>query len=272
VTGRGRAQGAVSIVNATATGLGCSLAIAARASATWSPAESGLKVEGAPDARLVEAVIAETFDLTGARGATVTVDCPFPPSRGLKTSSSVAAALVRAAADSQGQRLEEDDVVQRSVAACLRAGVTITGAYDDQVAVVRGGCRLTDNTARRVVATPDVPAWAVAVWVPESAIPKDAARTVDVAALAPDVSRAVALVRRGDVAEAMTVNGRAFHRAYAAAGLPVDARPAELALEAGALGAGLSGTGPAVAALFDHPVELPPVPGGTWQWSRAVPS
>ena len=83
---------------------------------------------------------------------------------------------------------------------------------------------------------------------------------------------ALALAQAGRVAEAMTANGRAYHAAYAAAGLAVDDLPVRVALSRGALGAGLSGTGPAVAALFDRRVALPPVAGGTWRWTRTVPA
>lgn len=270
-TGRGEAFGAVSIVNATATGVGCALAVSLPTTATWAPGGDGLRVSGAPDRRLVEAVAAE---LGADRGAQVDVSCPLPPARGLKTSSSAAAALVRAVLDADGAApaaREAAEVERLAVASCRRAGVTITGALDDQRAVVRGGCHLVDNRGGARPVQVDVAPWQVAIWVPDAAMEKSQVAGVDVEAVRPEVAAALDLARQGRLPEAMTANGKAYHRAYTAAGLPVDDLPARVALSRGALGAGLSGTGPAVAALFDRRVGLPPVMGGTWLWTRAVP-
>lgn len=270
--GRGDAFGAVTIINATATGVGCALAVNLRTTATWTPGGEGLRVTGAPDTLLVEAVAAE---LGADRGATVAISCPTPPSRGLKTSSSVAAALVRAVLDADGATLEarqSSEVERLSVAACRRAGITLTGALDDQMAVVRGGCRVVDNRAGALVAEVATAPWQVALWLPDAPIAKSAVAAIDVAGIREDVASAATMALEGRIPEAMTANGRAFHSAYAAAGLPVDDLPAKVALSRGALGAGLSGTGPAVAALFQRRVDLPPVAGGTWLWTRAVPA
>jgi shikimate kinase len=274
--GRGEAFGAVTILNATATGIGCALAVKQVTRATWTPGPDGLRATGVPDLRLVDAVAEE---MGAARSAAVHVDCPFPASRGLKTSSSAAAALVRAVFDADGrasaasaEALQADhaEVERLAVAACRRAGVTLTGALDDQMAAVRGGCHLVDNRQGARLAALDVSPWQVAIWVPQRVVEKSQLAGLDVSALRDDLGAAADLVRQGRIPQAMTANGRAFHAAYAAAGLPVDDLPARVALSKGALGAGLSGTGPAVAALFDRRVELPPVAGGAWLWTRTV--
>ena len=270
-TGRGEAFGAVTIVNATATGIGCSLAVNLRTTATWTPGGEGLQVTGAPDLRLVEAVATE---LGADLGARIAIACPLPAARGLKTSSSAAAALVRAVLDADGADAaarEAGEVERLAVAACRRANVTLTGALDDQAAVVRGGCHVVDNHKGLRLAEVAASPWQVAVWVPEQAVDKSVVAKVDVAGIRGQVSAAIDLAREGRLPEAMTANGQAFHAAYAAAGLPVDDLPTRVALSRGALGAGLSGTGPAVAALFARRVELPPVAGGTWRWTRTVP-
>jgi shikimate kinase len=277
-SGRGEAFGAVTILNATATGIGCALAVNQVTRATWTPGSEGLRATGVPDLRLVEAVAEE---MGARRAADVHVACPFPPSRGLKTSSSAAAALVRAVFDADGrasasstEALQADhaEVERLAVAACRRAGVTLTGALDDQTAAVRGGCHLVDNREGRQLAVLHAPPWQVAVWVPDRAVEKSQVAGIDVAGLRADLEAATELAREGNLAEAMTANGRAFHAAYSAAGLPVDDLPARVALSRGALGAGLSGTGPAVAAVFARRVDLPPVSGGTWLWTRTVPA
>lgn len=273
-TGHGRAFGAVTIVNATATGIGCSLAVEAPTEATWNWGGDDFRLEspGIEDtiAKSVWNHARNLLHLEG-QGATASVRCPFPPSRGLKTSSSAAGALMRAAGDAANQPLADDVVVALAVQASRDAGVTLTGAFDDQVATVRGGCHLTDNRIGKVLHSLPTPRAHVAVWVPEQAIPKSRVRDVDVSGVRAAATQAVRLVQDGRLAEAMTVNGRAYLAAYAAAGLPVDGTPAEVALAQGALGAGLSGTGPAVAALFAARTELPAVPGGQWTWTKVAP-
>lgn len=270
-TGQGFAFGAVSILNATATGIGCALAVEAGTHAVWRLGRGrgeGLVTLGAPDDRLVRAVHAAT----GGGPAEVLCTSAFPPSRGLKTSSSAAAALVRAAHAATGRAATDRDVVRAAVAASRAAGVTITGALDDQCATTLGGCHLTDNRRDAVLQTLGAERWHVAAWVPDAAIPKTRAAAVDASAIAREARAAEHLATHGRLPEALTRNGAAFTRLYAAAGLPVDERPARVALQHGALGAGLSGCGPAVAALFDARVDLPAVPGGSWTWTRAVPA
>lgn len=281
--GRGSAFGAVSILNATATGIGCSLAVAGGVQAEWQWRAGGLQAEtpGA-DGRLAQAVWQRLRGMVaqGAMdGAIVRTEAAFPPSRGLKTSSAAAGAMVRAAYDGLGRDVDWMAVAHDAVEASLAAGVTVTGAFDDQVAVLKGGAHVTDNRLRRILHSFAVPPWHVAVWVPEASVPKSRIARLDASVLRPMLEPTVQRLAAGGgtMADAravlpsvLTASGRVYHQFYASHGLPVDDGPVQVALGRGALGAGLSGTGPAVAALFDDAVDLPPCPGGTWRWTRAV--
>ena len=265
------AFGAVSVLNATATGVGCSLAIEDGVRARWKWLdEGGLRwAQRDVDAALVAACFENLRSRFGLPdGADAGTSATWPAARGLKTSSSAAAALLRAAVADASIDIDPPDLVSMAVAANVAAGTTITGAFDDQVATVRGGCHITDNAERRIEATLRPERWHVAVWVPEAKIEKRHVAHIDASVLAKEARAAEALARMGDIAAALTANGDAFTRLYAAAGLPVTSEPASVARQAGALGAGLSGTGPSVAALFDAPAELDAVAGGTWRWSR----
>lgn len=164
--GRGRAHAAVGILNATATGIGCALAVSGGVEAEWRWTDApGLRFEGPSDDRLAQAVQEQArLGLGAAGGAVVRTTSTFPPCRGLKTSSGAALAMVRAAHDAAGVRLPDDEALPLAIAACEAAGVTLTGAYDDQVAALRGGCHVTDNRAHRIVASVPVPDWHVAAW------------------------------------------------------------------------------------------------------------
>lgn len=270
-TGRGTAHLAVSVLNATATGTGCALAVETSSSATWTWTEGDFRaVTPGADDRLARAVWKRLQHVRPGSGADVEIACPFPPSRGLKTSSSVAASLVRAAFAAAGNDEDWSVCASEAVAASRDAGVTLTGAFDDQVATLRGGCHVTDNAAQRVLRSIQVPPWHVAIWVPEASIPKAAVAGIDASPLREPCRALAAGLTLETLPATLTENGRLFHRLYAAQGLPVDDRPATVALDAGALGAGLSGTGPAVAALFERRAELTVVPGGTWAWTRVA--
>jgi shikimate kinase len=280
----GDPRGAVGILNATATGLGCSLAVDAPAEATCRLAEPRpagrpaaprrtppLPAASVPPSPLLAELARLAAPVLGLEGTpALEARTAFPPRRGLKTSSSAAAAALRALADAAGARPGADWMERTCCEAALAAGVSLTGAFDDQVAVMRGGCWLTDNTSRAVLERLDPPARWVAAWVPAAEVPKEVVARIPVGQARRGAAQALAALRSGDPGRALTLNGAAFHRLYAAAGLPVDDRPAQAALAAGALGAGLSGTGPAVAALFDAPAELEPVVGGAWSWHRVV--
>lgn len=261
----GVSHGAITVLNATATGRGCSLAVAGGVEAHWQWGGDALVVAGAPDAKLAHACHRQAQRILGIDdGASVETNSPIPPARGLKTSSSAATAMLRAAGVSEAQ------VEGAAVDAAVEAGVTLTGAFDDQVAVTRGGCHLTDNARRTVLAAFAVEPWHVAIWVPERSIPKGTVPKAS--ALRAEIEAAEQRLLADDIPAALTMNGAAFLDFYHDAGLPVNHAPAEAALAAGALGAGLSGTGPAVAALFDEPVALPELAGGAWAWTRAVPA
>lgn len=261
-----QAWGAVTILNATATGTGCSLAIRDGCQATWEPAASfDFESSPATDGELAKA-ICQRLGVT----ARIWTQSAWPARRGLKTSSSAATAMLRAASRHAGP-FTDAQILQHAVSASRAAGVTITGAYDDQVAVTLGGCHLTDNRASRILRVIPVAAWPVAVWVPDASISKKDAARVEVSGLRRDIQSLANRLTAASLGDVMTRNGALFTQAYQDAGLPVSARPAEVALAHGALGAGLSGCGPAVAAVFESPVVLPHVPGGSWRWSDVVP-
>ncbi len=270
------AFGAVTILNATATGIGASLATDLGITATWEwQAEPGLRFHndtGADDslAQAVHQQLAARLDGVVPGGAEVSTRGGAQPARGLKTSSSAAAAMVLAGLHAANQAPSHNEVIALAIDAAVQAGVTLTGAYDDQVATVLGGCHLTLNPARRILQPLPIQPWHVAVWMPDEHIAKDLVKNLDVRPAMAGARRVVLLAQAGDLPGAMTENGRTFHRLYEAAGLPVTDEPTQVALDAGALGAGLSGTGPAVAALFEHPVDLAVVAGGTWTWQKAV--
>jgi shikimate kinase len=242
--------GAGTIVNAIATGRGAAFALALRATATatfW-PEDSGVlaRVPSGIDPALVRSAARRVLERGGKEGGLeVAIDSEIPMSRGLKSSSAVANAVVEASARALDLQLDPSEVLRISVDAAFDAGVTITGAFDDASASLLGGLCITDNRARRILALDRLPQDLVSVvWIPRRTIPKARLKGIDFRSIRPLVEEAFHLALRGDYFRAMELNSRAY-----APLLGVDEAPAARARAAGAVAAGITGAGPAIVAL-----------------------
>jgi shikimate kinase len=258
-TGHAVTRGAFTIINGIATGMGgacgVDLRFASRVELNGNAGEvhTTFKGPGANshmDDRLVRACVRRLAsdvqgvdpDVVGARVETVS---EIPASRGLKSSSAAANSILLAGLTALGRTMEPLDVVQLGVDCAVDAGVTLTGAFDDAVATMFGGAVLTDNERREIVTWTDVPpGMEVAFLVTDRKILKDTLKRSDFEPIRDQVQEAFDLARGGDVAGAITLNGRAY-----APIVGVDNTPADAALAAGAWAAGMTGTGPAIAVL-----------------------
>jgi shikimate kinase len=242
--------GAGTIVNAIATGRGAAFALGLRATATAEvrPGEVGVRATVPPgvDPALVVSAARRVLARSGREGGLdVAIDSEIPMSRGLKSSSAVGNAVVRASAETLGLRLDPQEILGLSVDAGFDAGVTLTGAFDDASASLLGGLCITDNRARRILAMDRLPEDLVSVvWIPSRTISKATLQGIDFSSIRPQVEEAFDLALRGDYFRAMERNSSAY-----APLLGVDETPAVRARAAGAVAAGITGTGPAIAAL-----------------------
>jgi shikimate kinase len=248
--GQATCFGAGTIVNAIATGRGAAFALALRATATAEPRpeEVGVRaiVPGGVDPSLVVSAAGRVLDRSGkAGGLEVAIDSEIPMSRGLKSSSAVANAVVEASAQALDLRLDPKEVLDISVDAGFDARVTITGAFDDASASLLGGVCVTDNRARRILALDRLPEDLVSVvWIPRRTISKASLKGIDFSSIRPLVEEAFHLALRGDYFRAMELNSTAYAHL-----LGVDETPAVQARSAGAVAAGITGAGPAVVSL-----------------------
>jgi len=135
--------------------------------------------------------------------------------------------------------------LEMGVKASFRAGVTLTGAFDDACASLLGGATITDNKRllllRRFAPNPRL---RVVILVPHSQSLSGRVSAERVRPLSDVLSLAHSLAMRRRLWLAMTVNGLACSDIFGHGG-----EAALAALRAGALGAGLSGKGPSVAAI-----------------------
>jgi len=242
--------GAGTIVNAIATGRGAAFGLALRVTSTAEAEPEGLGVRvHVPDglnSALVRSCAQRVLRQSPQEvGIEVTVTSEIPVSRGLKSSSAVANAVVLACARALGAPLEPFQIIGIGVDAALDAGVTITGAFDDACASFFGGIVATDNRARKLLVRDRFPeGLAAVVQVPDRTITKPSLRGIDFVSIRPQIEEAFRLALSGDYFRALEVNSAAY-----APLLGVDETPAIRARAAGAKAAGITGTGPSILAL-----------------------
>jgi len=238
--GRASACGAGTIINAIATWKGSAFAIDLRTTAEVELGEDmkGIQgeIEGGGDATLIErcvGLVLKKFDYAG--GAHVRTSSEIPIARGLKAVLATLSAL--------GKKMEALEAVRLGVQAALDAGVTITGAFDDAAASFLGGIVVTDNKTARLVKRVERDD-DVLILVPEEKVFTAETNVEKMKVIAPWVELAYDLALEDKFEKAMTFNGILY-----CAALEFDPYVIIKALEAGASGASLSGTGPAFCAL-----------------------
>jgi len=255
-TGQALSHGAITILNAFPTGKGGALGIDLWTRAKLSLREGPGQISGfissdpqEPDG-LAVTVVQKTLKRYGyerkLHGEVITWS-NIPASVGLKSSSAAANAVALAAASAIDEEPDDDTLVEIGVEASIEAGVSLTGAYDDSFASYHGGGVLTDNDHGKVEKILEIPQdIRILILVPPR---KTRTGQLDRTRFAP-IQRISELAygeaSNGHIWDALTLNGLALSFV-----LGEDPRPALSAIEAGAFGAGLSGKGPAVAAIVD---------------------
>ena len=248
------AYGAATIVNAIATGKGAALGVD-----LWTKAKVGLTDEPSviqgrilsdpsEDTNLIKRVISRIFRrfrVEGEYGAFVETNSNIPIARGMKSSSAAANAISLATVAALRKKLSDLEVVNLGVEAAKDAGVTITGAFDDACASYFGNIVVTDNVARQVKRTFKVDGeYTVLFHVPSSKTYTAHSNVKKMKIMAPLVDIAYREALLGRYWSAMTFNGLIYSVA-----LGYDIKVAVDALAAGAIAAGISGKGPAIAAV-----------------------
>ena len=253
--GVGEAMGAITIVNALVTGIGSAAGIrwGARAEIELHPAGSRERwdVEVADVARTPLVVCSLEVALSrlapGSSGTgRLEVRSDIPPSRGLKSSSAVSAAVIESVARATGARAEAIDVARLSAEASRRAGLSATGAFDDALAGLSAGVVVTDNRTGQLLRTDPLPSdLEVSLVIPAQEhrpSPEWAARFT---ACRDDGRAAGDAALAGDWPRAMRLNSELVERL-----MGYDyARARGAAEDAGATACGVSGMGPTLAAV-----------------------
>jgi len=182
----------------------------------------------------------------------VTIHSSIPPASGLKSSSAVVNAVVSGILDALGADRDPLKVARLGVEVARRAGLTVTGAFDDSLATVDEGVFITDNRSLEVLRRVIIREELYAVIAVRGRRSIESVNPEEFRRLSREYMVAVDLALSGNWAAAMTLNGVLT---IAATGWdPVSLKLVASALSLpGVLAAGVSGKGPAVFAVTGDP-------------------
>ncbi len=248
-----RSHSAISVVNAIATWKGAALGVD-----LWAEAEAVVlsepKVKGevfgdlSVDTVLIEKAalrVLKRFNLVEEMGVRVVTRSNIPVARGLKSSSAVSNVVVLAVTGALGKEIDDLEAVNLGVDACVDAGVTITGAFDDACASFFGGLVVTDNREREILLRERFSEdFEVLLKIPSKKVKTVDTKEKPLWVFSDLFLQAHGLALKGRVWEAITLNGLLCAAVYG-----LDTRFIVDALAAGALAAGVSGTGPTMFAV-----------------------
>ena len=245
---RAAMHGAVSIVNAIATGKGSTLGISLPIEATVEALPGrGIVFENTESnlsSRLIRSVIETSvpraeLDRTKMR---VSITTEIPSGYGLKSSSAISSAVSLACAKIIKPKATDFEILRDGVTASIRSKVSITGAYDDACGCYFGGFVVTDNTNIRITRAEKAPADISAViFIPKS---RKRGNVKKLKILRNVFEQAWGLANNSDYWNAMILNGLATSSI-----LGSDPGIITSLMENCALGDSVSGNGPAVAAV-----------------------
>lgn len=247
-------HGAVSIVNAIATGMGSALGISLKVTAEAQiQTGHGIKfTAGRNGDRLIKNIIQKTIpkEIIDGNMISINVDSQIPLGYGLKSSSAVSNAVALACSRiAKEAEIDDYGILDVSTGSSLEAKVSMTGAYDDATACYFGGFTVTDNYSRRLIRKEKAPENLYAIiMLPTDSSRGDIHKLKNFSDLFID---AFELAESGQYWKAMKLNG-----VLASAALSSSYAPVLDAIEHGALSASISGNGPSIAAVgYEDTVE-----------------
>ncbi|MFB5607849.1 MAG: shikimate kinase [Candidatus Nitrosomaritimum yanchengensis] len=248
-------HGAVSLVNAIANKkgatLGISLSVEATVETTPGKGITILSKNKTLSSRLINKTIEKILtkkDLEENK-IVVNLESEIPTGYGLKSSSAISSAVALACAKIFKPNMTDQQILLAGVDASIESKVSITGAYDDACSCYFGGFNVTDNAKKKIVHSEKIPSNLVAVIF----IPKNRKRgnVKNLKMLSSVFDNAWKLAKNSNYWEAMIINGLATSTI-----LNSDSKIITDLLEKGALGASVSGNGPAIAAIVKKGNEL----------------
>ena len=238
-------HGAISIVNAVATGFGSAVGISLEVKVEIvSRRGSGIIFQKGRGSPMIKKIIHDmlTSKYLNNNQLLININSEIPSGMGLKSSSAVSNAVALACNSLVNEAINDEFVLNSAIDASLYAKTTITGAFDDSTACYYGGFVTTDNYKRKIMKRESTPTDIIAViFLPNNKKRGDTSR---LKLLSDIYLEAFQLAHSGQYWKAMTLNG-----VLTSSLLSNSYTITRMCLENGALAASISGNGPAIAAV-----------------------
>lgn len=244
-------HGAISIVNAVATGFGSAMGISLQVKVEIvSKKGSGIVFQKGQGSNMIKKIIHDMLPPKHLNNnqLLININSEIPSGMGLKSSSAVSNAVALACNSLVNGDINDEFVLNRAIDASLYAKTTITGAFDDATACYYGGFVTTENYKRKLMKRDPAPADVLAViFLPNNKKRGDTSR---LKLLSDIYLEAFQLAHSGQYWKAMTLNG-----VLTSSLLSNSYTVTRMCLENGALAASISGNGPAISAVA-HESEI----------------
>lgn len=240
-------HGAISIVNAIATGKGSALGISLVTTAEIHMRQGEGKIfNNNRNSNLFKYIIHNSIPKTilQCNDIFLTLTSDIPIGFGLKSSSAVSSAVSLACYGLVEENIDDFKVLDTAVNASRKAKITITGAYDDTTACYFGGFVITDNYSNKLLRREKGPLDLLSIIL----LPNNSARKnpLKLKILAEFFEQAIQTAENSNYWKAMTLNGLLVSSL-----MGYDYTPILLSIENGALSASISGNGPSIAVIIE---------------------
>ena len=241
-------HGAISIVNAIATGKGATLGISKKVDVEMETTNGSgiiIEIQNKPmKSRLINRVVQKIIpknELSKIK-LRVAVNSEIPTGYGLKSSSAISTAVAMASAKLFKPKMNDFEILSMGVDASIETKVSLTGAYDDACACYYGGFVVTDNHKKKIVHSEKcLNRVSAVIFIPKSRKRGNVRKLV---LSSNTFEQAWNLAKKSDYWNAMILNGLATSPI-----LSSEPKIIPKLIENGALGASVSGNGPSIAAI-----------------------
>ena len=245
---RATIHGAISIVNAIATGKGAALGISKKVNVEMETSHGkGVVIEVANksmSSRLINKVVEKIVsknELSKTK-LKISLDAEIPTGYGLKSSSAISTAVAMACAKLFKPEMSDFGILNAGVSASIETKVSLTGAYDDACACYYGGFVVTDNYNKKIIHSEKcLNRVSAVIFIPKS---RKRGNIRKLRMSSSSFEQAWNLAKKSDYWNAMILNGLATSPI-----LSSEPKIIPKLIENGALGASVSGNGPSIAAI-----------------------
>jgi shikimate kinase len=152
-----KVYGAVSMVNAIATGKGCTVGIDTFVETTLKKSEgNGIHITSENrtiSSRLINKLIENMIPKKILENTRLELDFKsnIPTGYGLKSSSAISSAVILSCAKAFGKTMSDEQILRLGAKTSIQTKISITGAYDDACSCHFGGFNVTDNLKMKLI-------------------------------------------------------------------------------------------------------------------------